>query len=313
MKELREKSISQKKPTVVHIGVQKTGSSTIRDFLITRCSRCYHGDPYTSGQAATKGFSLEHFATLPAEERGQFDAISGHIHIDCCNYVPRSYVCITMLRDPLERFISGRHGHHVIRAIGNNIPTPSAIVENNIRQGEREGGRGKEGEGLRNEMLRALLRYTQATDDKELHKQHWSESRTAEMLKTAKSVLHDSFFLVGVTERIPEFMFLLQHRMGYALQHYKSTHRNPLYWQSLFNKTPNFYTRRIDPELAAAFREQNSADYAIYAYANYLFDQQLATLSRIEKQKLKRYCRMQSFYDPMKTIYNRIFRPGKRN
>ena len=240
---------------------------------------------------------LQVFKTLPSATRNSFDAVCGHIHMNWHHHISRPCLYTTVLRDPLERVISDFYFYHVARGKYNTDgQSPAQTLKIHLTEQATE---------PKNKMLRQFLHQAKYLTFAQT-KEDWSPSQTAEMLELGKETLRNSFALVGITERLDDFLFLLQRRMGWPLRHYKNEKRNRLFLQRIFLRK-HLYRKYIDAEQAASFREQNSADYAIYSYARHLFEQQWADLSRIEKYRCYRYRAVQRFYDPIKLLYDKTF------
>jgi Sulfotransferase family len=193
---------------------------------------------------------------IPADRLHQYQLFRGHFFYDINDLIPRKPVYITILRQPIERVISG---YEFMRR---NPPTRTEALTNHHKaktMSLKEYVSDMENPSMSNSQTRhlSLSRYK---DDPEqwlsIAKQHLSE-----------------FAYFGLVERFQDSMALLTYTFGW----------NPLEQiPNLMVGTRKLKQDQLEPEVLATIAQRNALDIELYQYAQELFERRynemLATL-----------------------------------
>ena len=194
--------------------------------------------------------SIKQFLALSEAERGQFKMIRGHMGYGLHQFVPHPCQYFTILRDPVERVIST---YFYIKQL------PSHFLYNTFKAG--------------NLTLKDYVEgnYSTMVDNGQTRMLAGGDGNilegvcTPEMFEQAKENLRRSFVVVGLTERFDESLLLLRHQFG---------------WRKLFYRRKNVSLNRLgkealEPETLEAILAMNQYDWALYEYAQSLFEEQI--------------------------------------
>jgi len=183
-------------PLIIFLHIPKTGGLTLRHFLL----RQYRGgaafdhydewmrpidqqsrmNPPAEGQ---NGRFLEDFWSLPPDRQARVRVCTGHFSFGIHEHLPAPNTYITMLREPIDRTLSGYHYRRTLRlpdlSLREYVGDPGGVPDPQTR---RVAG----GEWAR------------------------GSSDTRGMLDAAKENLSAHFDMVGITERWDETLDLLE-------------------------------------------------------------------------------------------------------
>ncbi|NJN85066.1 MAG: sulfotransferase family protein [Leptolyngbyaceae cyanobacterium SL_7_1] len=199
---------------------------------------------------------------LSPEELAHYKLLRGHFYYYVYKFLPQKPVYITMLRDPIERVISGyefMRRHRPSRPEG--LPTHEKALTMSLKEYVCD----PSVPGITNAQTRHLSMnlYKELSDD--LNHPKWLES--------AKENLEE-FAFVGVTERFDNAMALLAYVFGW----------NPLLeYQNLMVAPKRLRQESLSADVIEAIAERNQLDIALYQFAkekfNVQYDQMLQNLS----------------------------------
>ncbi len=199
--------------------------------------------------------SLQTFVGLSEIQKQRLRAVQGHIGFGVHDYLGQPATYFTLLRDPVERAISyyyfiRRHHQHSKHKL---------LVEGNI--GLREYvEREISAVGTDNEQTRFLGGGLNCGEDIPYGQV------TRQVLENAKTNLKRHYSVVGLTEKFGKTLLLLQRTYGWRI---------PLsHNQNVGTNRPSLH--EIDSETLALLRQCNQLDYELYAFAQDLFEQQVA-------------------------------------
>lgn len=194
---------------------------------------------------------------LSPEQLAQYRLLRGHFQYDIRRFLPKKPVYMTMFRDPVDRARS------VYQHILNNPHNKHDIVKS-----------------------MSLEQFVRADVDTALDIHNWQTriiTSTMNPDKTpdigvAKKRLERDFAFVGFTERYNESMALLSYTFGWPqINEYET-----------LNITPNRMSREdIPPDVVEHLLEINQIDLELYAFAEQLFEDRMAQLTKHQTQQEK--------------------------
>ena len=233
---------------------------------------------------------LRDFLILSSRERDRFHLINGFIPTGVHHILSRPCAYIAFFRDPLERIISEYYyltsykRNNFYESIKNGELSLEKYV--NVVSNERR---------YADEMTKRILGFdllgrswnwrrldemkTVGTELREQMSRAWEYPVTPEITEQAKKKLRDEFLFVGITEKFNDSVLLLAKKLK---------------WESIpkiqimNRRNPSYPLPTLSPQTAALFRDRNSADYELYAYAKQLFEQQWKKL-RLHPYRLKQF------------------------
>jgi Sulfotransferase family len=220
---------------------------------------CFIHIPKTAGTTLTSllNSKFHHSEICPAEVWSELVEISpddlakyrlfrGHFFYDMGDLLPRKPLYMTMLRNPIERVISG---YEFMRRI---VPTRAEALPNHLKA-----------------QTMSLKDYVCDPDNPSMSNsqtRHLSSSRykddPVQWLEVAKQRLAEEFTFVGLVERFEDSMALLSYTFGW----------NPLAEYQNLMVAPKRPKRELEPEVWEAIATRNSLDLELYAYAKSLFE-----------------------------------------
>ena len=225
---------------------------------------------------------------MPPEFFTQYLYFHGHVEYSLMrSFLPKPPVTITMLRDPVERYLS--HVGNYQRAPLSQIPDTTPDIFNQFKR-----------TSLADfvydppEVLVPLSRYVQNLQAKFLASEIDSEQRPLgeqkELIKTLQYNLPvpdleqakrrlDQFAFVGLTERFQDSLFLMAYTFGWLpITEYKSINR----------QQPRPQQDKLPPDLLEKINDMNSLSQQVYAYGRDIFQKRY---QQMEQELLERYGR----------------------
>ncbi|WP_164491766.1 sulfotransferase family 2 domain-containing protein [Staphylospora marina] len=239
------------KPIIIFSHIPKTGGLTMRRFLDRH---------FRPGQIFKyPAHSEAHKIRLSAAQISRIRCVYGHCRFGVHKLFRRPFKYFSMVRDPLNRIISAYYFirsspsnrlHHMV----SNMSLHDFVFSNDplIR------------EPLSNHQTRFI-----------------SGMKNPD-LKVALENIRKHYLLVGLTEKYPESVFLLNRAMGWA-------HR-PYTRENVTKSRPK--DPPVTPEMIDHIKKQNRLDYDLYAYCQERLESRLSALSPSEKRQLARYVRI---------------------
>ncbi|MCZ7673022.1 MAG: sulfotransferase family 2 domain-containing protein [Chloroflexi bacterium] len=250
--------------TVIFLHIPKTAGSTLHQ-IIRRQYRAQH--IYHMG---SRSDSFDQFKNLPLSRRADIRVLMGHFEMGIDEYLPQPSTYFTMLRDPIARAIS--YFSHVRRDSDhychNLVTTQHMNLETFINS--------QADVMIDNGQTRMLAG--------QLYDIPFGQCDKA-VLEIAQRNLQEQFAFAGLTERFDEALLLMRYAFG---------------WRNLY------YTRRnIGPEqdkkplpdaTLSALEQVNQWDAALYAFAEKLFVEKMATLEPAFSRNLHTFQRWNSVW-----------------
>jgi hypothetical protein len=234
---------------LVFVHIPKTAGQTLSTFFYRNYPRrqIVHLDILGFPSVLNPRPFDEYMQTIPLETRSGARVIWGHLPYGVHRHIPRPCAYITVLREPIDRVISGykyirTNPRHVLhdRIVGENVG-----LEEYVESGM---------DSVYAENLQTL----------QLSGRQF-EPLDRDALSQAKRNL-EGFLLVGLTERFEETVALLQ--------------------RTLRLRVPFYVTRNVSPPLEAhertleLIRERNQLDLELYDYARELFSRRVRSEGR---------------------------------
>ncbi len=254
------KVFSKERPVLIFQHLPKTGGTSLAEFLKSKHGRENY---YEIGNDPTlaPGTSLNQFIALPRAKRDRFDLVLGHFPYGLHKFLSRPCVYVTLLRNPLERLLSMyyqllRDHSRSHEFIARNHTVEEYIQDlNTLRSGFLSA------EMLFSDMVLGGLFGRQGHK----RKVEWIYALHPQDTQIIKRRLSNEFMLVGLTERLDDFLFLLCRRMGWrpsALGYVNKTPGRPPAEQEL------------SPDQFGRANEMLSAEWELYSHAEKLFQEQ---------------------------------------
>ncbi|GAB4460534.1 MAG: sulfotransferase family 2 domain-containing protein [Anaerolineae bacterium] len=231
--------------------------------------------------------TLDAFFALTNAEKQPIRCLRGHMPFGLHHWMPRPATYITLLRDPVTRFVSE---YYYVRRNPDH-PGHNALLEDGTtlhEYAERHGG---------DTMTRCICGFYDHDARQSWVSTNWTAEEAAQAGDTARRNLATQFQAVGVTERFDEFLLLLRHRLG---------------WRNVFYLKRNVTSGRpakeaLPPETRALIEARHRLDTELYALAHRLLDAQLreAGVTRTEVQAFRLLNRLYT------DVWQRYNLPGK--
>lgn len=234
---------------LIFLHIPKAAGTTLQEIIVRHYMR---GKifRFTGSQEQWKAF-----CDGPAEDRGRYDLIAGHVHFGIHELLPDPATYITMLRDPIDRVVSHYHfvlanpGHylHPVLAGGRYTLHDYAVTR------------------VSHELDNDQVRWLCARDHFDVPVGEVSR----EMVEEAKWNLANAISVFGLVERFSDSLRCLRAAFGWdevKLPEKRNANRH----------RPTL--DRIAPETIAAIREINRHDCELYDFACGLFEEQLVRL-----------------------------------
>lgn len=236
---------------IIFLHMAKSGGTTFCDIISAQ--RQYHPDICVWGFSSVDGLYCN-LNGLTTEEQKRIEVVFGHMFFGVHKKLPQTnFKYITLLRNPIERIISG---YYYTREI---------ILDMNLRN-------------MFNNMT--LYDYVTSIDwDLNMNDGYWPGStvnmqtrmlagKIEDDLETAKNNIKNYFSVVGITERFDETLKVLQKNLGWEINDYQNR-----------NVNPNRHTQEeIPDEIIEIIKSKNEKDLALYQFANQLLDKQLKSI-----------------------------------
>lgn len=235
-------------PTVLFLHIPKAAGTSLAEYLHAQCRIPAPPIPgeelFKEGiYYGTFGFFKDPNDLVPAFvqpylARPDLRAVLAHASYGIHRYLQRPYVYISLLRHPVDRAISM---YYFLKA-QDNIPIDTFFQRTDLRE-------------LDNDQTRRISGCEPAFGQCD---------RT--MLDKAKGHLEQDFAAVGVAERFPEFIVLLQQQFNWPAA-------TPFYKRNVTPNRPK--AAEISPHVLERIRDLNRYDLELYQFAQQLMQQQI--------------------------------------
>jgi len=226
---------------LIFLHIPKTGGSTLYKILER------HFSPAETVTLDTPG--VARFKTSPAEERGRYRLIQGHMYFGVHRFIPRPSTYITFLRHPIERVLSF---YYYARSTADHYLYPLLTT-----------GRLDLKTLLGRELTSELCNF----QTRALAGDEWEDPQrivTRDALERAKANLAKHFCVVGLLEEFDAGLLLLRRAFGWHWPFYVKENVTK-------EKPPN---ASMDVETRKSVEDTNSLDVELYEYARNLFHEQ---------------------------------------
>ncbi len=240
--------------------VPKTGGISLAEFLKSKYERENYYE-IDRDPTLAPGISLNQFIALPRAKRDRFDLILGHFPYGLHKFLSRPCVYVTLLRNPLERLLSTYYQLLRDHTRSHEFIARNYAVEEYLQDLNTMRSDFLLAEVLFSDMVLGGLLGRQGRK----RKVKWAYASRPQDMQVVKRRLSDEFMLVGLTERLDDFLFLLCRRMGWrpsVLGHENKTLGRPPAEQEL------------SPEQLGRANEKLSAEWELYSHAEKLFQEQ---------------------------------------
>ncbi len=283
---------SKERPVLIFLHVPKTGGTSLKEFLKSKYERENYYEIAWNSETGLRGMDyLNQFIALPQAKRDRFDLILGHFPYGLHKFLSRPCMYVTLLRNPLERLLSFYHQLSADHHRSHEFMTRNYTVEEYFQDlNTPESGTAPAVKFFSDMVFNTLQIMDNPVE--------WSYARECQDEQTIKRRLSDEFMLVGLTERLEDFLFLLCRRMGWrpsALGHENKTPGRPPAEQEL------------SPDQLGRANEMLSAEWELYSHAEKLFQEQWKDLGI--KGRIHASCRR--YANKNASLFRTVCRRGK--
>jgi hypothetical protein len=187
---------------------------------------------------------------IPREELAKYKLLRGHFYYYIYKFLPRKPVYITMLRNPIERVVSG---YEFMRRCRPSRPEGIPTHEKALLMTLKEYVCDPTVPGIINAQTRHISLNLQRELPDFMHPD-WQESAQENL---------ERFAFVGLTERFQDSMALLAYTFGW----------NPLIeYQNLMVAPKKLRQEDLEPDVIEAIAERNQLDIGLYQFVEEMFD-----------------------------------------
>ena len=264
---------------LIFLHIPKAGGSTLYKILEQHYPR--------SKTVKLDSLQAARFKTLPAEERGRYRLLQGHVYFGLHRFIPRVSTYITFLRRPVERVVSF---YYYARSTPDHYLYPVLAAEPL---------------DLKTVLARDLTEELRNGQTRLLAGEEWEDPQravTLAALEQAKTNLRNHFRVVGLLEEFDASLLLLRRAFGWDL---------PFYLKDNVTKEKPPDTS-LDIETRRLIEDANSLDIELYEFARNLFDAQLHGAGDSFAADLDNFRRLNADYarSPLSfaTPFRRVFR-----
>jgi len=226
-------------PVFVHI--PKTAGTTLHTIM----ERQYHSDKIVTIHTHIENAAqISRLQQLPTNKKQEIQLIKGHTFFGWHEFLPQPCLYFTILRDPIERFISNYF--FLLKKKGH--PLGQKLVEQNVTLAEFVNWTGED-----NYQTRYL-----AKNIGEKNLDIKNEDCTRQTLELAKKNLAENFAVVGTVEEFDKTLLIL---------------KNTFKWKNIYYRVKNKNIQRpasslISQQTLDLIEEKNKFDLELYQYAS---------------------------------------------
>ena len=222
---------------------------------------------------------IDSFLKMPQEMRDRLDFIYGHMPYGIHQFLSRPCLYITMLRDPVQRSLSGYY--QLMRDVKNNTALNWNIpVQDRNKYTFEEYMIGKH-RILKEAFKNQFISYLNNIPHRNTIEADGNIRQQEEHMETVKEYMQKHFMLAGTTQRHSDFLFLLCRMTG---------HKPPFYL--IENKTPaaqRMRSAQLKPDVLAELYRRRAAEYEVYRYVQQLFQEKWDALPAAQRLQAHLY------------------------
>nr|WP_309101251.1 sulfotransferase family 2 domain-containing protein [Fredinandcohnia onubensis] len=237
---------NKKNKFLLFMHIPKTGGQSLRGVIKRQ---------YELSETFRCPFMEEKVLELPEEFRNSLKFIYGHFLFGTHEYFPKPFTYISMMRDPVDRFISAYY--HIIR-----VPT------------------NRWHEKVKNLTLEEFI----DSDDFNLQAEPNIQTRffcgkEPLSLETAKKNMDEYFSIVGITESFGESLFLMKEEFKWGNINYRTR-----------NAAPNRPRKnKVSKEVWNKIAAKNQLDIELYEYAKKRLEEKIQAMDEKKKKEMKTF------------------------
>lgn len=255
---------SVKEPTLLFLHVPKAAGTTLSGLLQEK----YYREKFYKPKivySMTSPEAVQSFKNMSLRRRGQFRLVQGHFPYGLQEYIPRPYVYITMLREPVERVISlyyylyNTPGNYLYETLRSNEMT----LEDFLRS------------GISKEPYNHQVGLLSGVEDVE-----WG-AFSDQQYQQAELHMRDAFHVVGLSERFDETLILLNQVMKWGFS------SNFFLFDNLNITSAKPPRAEIPPHVLSLIAEHNQLDSRLYEQAIRLFDERIENQGKRFRAELR--------------------------
>lgn len=221
---------------LIFLHIPKTAGTTLNRIIEWQYNPflIFTMDPYRIRATA------ERLATLPESRRSKLQVVRGHLYYGVHEFLPQGATYITMLREPVARFLSSYYfvQRRPLHPMHRKVTTERVGVEDFIR----------------------LTPHKQNFQCKLIAGVKGNESCDQAMLNRAKEHLARSFSVVGICERFEESLVVLARTFNWEIPYYE-------------NRKVAKTRHKVEPIEIEMIREHNRFDLELYDFGKQLFEE----------------------------------------
>jgi galactose-3-O-sulfotransferase len=197
--------------------------------------------------------TVERFKALPEERRRRLQVVRGHLLYGIHEFLPQGATYITMLREPVARFLSSYYFilRRPLHPLHRKLKRKRLGVEDYLRLIPHR----------HNFQCRLIAGVEDIAPGDE------------RLLDIAKENLTRSFSVVGICERFEESLMLIAKTFGWEVPYYE-------------NRKVSKNRSRVDPSSLEIIREHNHLDLELYEFGKKLFDESLRKKQEVVRDGL---------------------------
>jgi len=223
---------------LIFLHIPKTAGTTLNRIIEWQYNplSIFTLDPYRFRATA------ERFMTLSEERRRRIQVVRGHLYYGLHEYLPQGATYITMLREPVARFLSSYYFilRRPLHPLHRKLKKEQLGVEDYLRLVPHR-------HNLQCRLIAGIK--DKVIDDEPL-------------LETAKEHLAKSFSVVGICERFEESLMLIAKTFGWEVPFYE-------------NRKVSKNRSRVDQKAIDMIREHDRLDLELYEFGKGLFEESL--------------------------------------
>ena len=234
---------------LIFLHIPKTAGTTLNRIIEWQYNplSIFTLDPYRFRATA------ERFKTLSEERRRRFRVVRGHLYYGLHEFLPQGATYITMLREPVARFLSSYYFilRRPLHPLHRKLKKERLGVEDYLR--------------LVPHRHNFQCRLIAGVEDK--------AAGDERLLEMAKEHLVKSFSVVGICERFEESLMLIAKTFGWEVPFYENRKVSK-------NRSP------VDQNSIEMIREHNRLDLELYEFGKKLFDESLRKKQEVVRDGL---------------------------
>ena len=258
---------------LIFLHIPKTAGTTLNRIIEWQYNplSIFTLDPYRIRATA------ERFKTLSEERRRRIRVVRGHLYYGLHEFLPQGATYITMLREPVARFLSSYY--FILRR-------PLHPLHRKLKR-----------ERLGVEDYLRLVPHRHNFQCQLIAGVKDNKTGDAQLLEMAKEHLVKSFRVVGICERFEESLVLIAKTFGWEVPFYENRKVSK-------NRSP------VDQNSLEMIREHNRIDLELYEFGKKLFDESLRKKQEVVRDGLATL-RALPKPGPVESFYNSSLSAGR--